>query len=263
VEPLVASIAIVYGLAAFATASWVHGRWFGRRPGGATFYDVYLLVLAFASACGWLAFGLPARDWSALALIAIPAGAVAGQAAVVADRAIVRTLVRRAVVGTPGGPGGARRPRGPALDPQARSLVMPARRAPRSSKVALIFRKARMSRAATGEQTLAALVGLAILEELVYRDVLLRASLALPGVVLDALALAGTLIAFALAHVDHGWPHVLAKLPLGALCLLLVLASSSVLPAIATHLVFNVRAWHDRRPLDASRASPQRVRAAA
>jgi hypothetical protein len=69
----------------------------------------------------------------------------------------------------------------------------------------------------------------------------------LPEPWLVALALAGTLAAFATSHVWFGWTHVLAKLPLGALALICVLAVGNVVPAVIAHVVFNLRIWSEIR----------------
>jgi membrane protease YdiL (CAAX protease family) len=94
---------------------------------------------------------------------------------------------------------------------------------------------------------LVALTAIGALEELVYRGVLLSACLLVPVAALRDAALAATVAAFALSHVWYGWPHVLAKLPLGVLALASALAFGTVLAAVAAHVVFNAAVWRDLR----------------
>lgn len=93
---------------------------------------------------------------------------------------------------------------------------------------------------------LGTVLAVAVAEEAFYRGVLLRAALLPPGWVGPALAVA-TVAAFALAHVTFGWPHVLAKAPLGAVAAAAALAFGSVLPALVAHLWFNFSVWRDLR----------------
>jgi membrane protease YdiL (CAAX protease family) len=80
----------------------------------------------------------------------------------------------------------------------------------------------------------------AFFEEILYRGYLVTLCQEIPNIPLSNAALAATVFAFALAHSYAGLPNPLAKLPLGIIALALVLTSGALLPAILTHVVFNI-----------------------
>lgn len=85
------------------------------------------------------------------------------------------------------------------------------------------------------------LVACAVLEELVFRGLLVWAALAVGGVG-GAAALAAVTALFALSHAELGPGQALAFLPLSVIALALTLATGSVVPAVTAHVVVNVRA---------------------
>jgi membrane protease YdiL (CAAX protease family) len=93
---------------------------------------------------------------------------------------------------------------------------------------------------------LGTVLAVAAAEEAFYRGVLLRAALLPAGWVGPALAVA-TVVAFALGHVTFGWPHVLAKAPLGVGAAVATVVLGSVLPALVAHVWFNLSVWRDLR----------------
>ncbi|WP_454084209.1 CPBP family intramembrane glutamic endopeptidase [Georgenia sp. Marseille-Q6866] len=118
----------------------------------------------------------------------------------------------------------------------------------RASQVSrpLFSRVARQSRPAAVEAprpvtVTGHLVACAVLEELVFRGLLVGAALAVGGVG-GAAALVAVTVLFALSHAELGPGQPLAFLPLSVIALALVLLTGSVLPAVTAHVVVNVRA---------------------
>jgi membrane protease YdiL (CAAX protease family) len=101
---------------------------------------------------------------------------------------------------------------------------------------------------AAGRGALGAMVAIAVLEEILYRGLLLQLVALSPSPALRALGAAFVVIMFCLSHVWFGWAQVAAKLPLSVGATAAVLLTGSVLPAIVAHVVLNVMAW---RHLDA------------
>ena len=87
--------------------------------------------------------------------------------------------------------------------------------------------------------TSAVLVG--ILEELIFRGILVHLCLIIPFKQLIPFALAFNIIWFSLSHIEFGWPNVISKTPLGIITLLGTLITGSVLFAVIVHVVFNLR----------------------
>jgi Type II CAAX prenyl endopeptidase Rce1-like len=96
-----------------------------------------------------------------------------------------------------------------------------------------VWRHPRMS-------TLSLRILVAPFEEMVYRGYLVMLCQEIPDRILYAVALAFTVLAFALAHIYSGPVQAAAKLPLGLLTLVAVLASNALLPAIVAHVLFNL-----------------------
>jgi hypothetical protein len=199
---VVAAVA-VYSLACAPTAALVQSLWpTQRRP---AFLPVYVGTLVAVAAVAAVALRLPGLRWSSWTLAALLVGLFAGEVAVRADAWIRRRLTRRARY-TP--------------------VMRPAVAAPPTAAHA----------------TLALLLAVAVVEEVLYRGVLVDLSLELP-VAAAAACIAATVLAFAAAHVYWGWIEMLAKLPLGLAALAASLPFRVVLGAIAAHVVFNTRAW--------------------
>jgi membrane protease YdiL (CAAX protease family) len=199
---VVAAVA-VYSLACAPTAALVQSLVPAkRRP---PFLPVYLGTLLAVAAVAGVALRLPGLRWSSWTVVAVVVGLAAGEVAVRADAWIRRSLTRRTRYV-------------PAMRPAVAAPPMAA------------------------HATLALLLGVAVLEEVLYRGVLVDLSLELP-VVAAAACIAATVVAFAAAHVYWGWVEMLAKLPLGLAALAASLPFRVVLGAIAAHVVFNTRAW--------------------
>lgn len=84
-------------------------------------------------------------------------------------------------------------------------------------------------------------------EEILFRGVLLNFCLAAGSLPLISFWLLCLVLAFALIHIQMGWPNVLAKIPLSLLTTLSVLLFKGVLVAIIAHGVFNSMAWEQLR----------------
>lgn len=91
------------------------------------------------------------------------------------------------------------------------------------------------------------LVAVAVGEELVFRGLLTRLALLLPGVWLAAGGLVVAAAVFACSHVFFGWVQVLAKTPLALAACAATLLTGNVLAAVVAHVVFNVWVWRYRR----------------
>jgi len=202
---VVAAVA-VYSLACAPTAALLQSLWPARRcPPFLPLYVGTLLAVAVVAAA---ALRLPYLRWSLWTPVAVLVGLAAGEAAVIADAGIRRALTRRTRFG-----------------PAMRLAPPPATAAPAASGGALAF-----------------LLTVAVLEETLYRGVLVDLSLELP-VAAAAACVAATVAAFAAAHVYWGWVEMVAKLPLGLAALLASLPFRVVLGAIAAHVFFNTRSW--------------------
>lgn len=86
------------------------------------------------------------------------------------------------------------------------------------------------------------LEAVAVLEEIIYRGVLLSIALWLPAGP-RFVAIAGVVLIFALSHVSFGFAQATAKLPLGIVATLLTFGAGSVLPAAVAHGVVSAIAW--------------------
>lgn len=86
-----------------------------------------------------------------------------------------------------------------------------------------------------------------VLEELVFRGVLLQLCLGFASWTAIGIALTAMVLMFALSHVWYGVEHVIAKLPLSVVTTVLVLAMGTVWPAVVTHVIFNVEILRKRR----------------
>jgi len=83
------------------------------------------------------------------------------------------------------------------------------------------------------------LMAIAVLEELVYRGLLLDFCFRLPGFGWQVTGVAGMTIWFALVHVWYGWVHVAAKAPLSIVATALALLGGGPAAAVLAHVMFN------------------------
>jgi hypothetical protein len=242
------AILVVYSLSAGSLAVHIHSRLLaGKRS---SFWTVYNCILAFTVAWGFLLFqpgqilGNSLTAW----ILSIPTGIVAGWMAGWAERAIIRGISRRQLVlanrSDPNGSSNtvwrARRTR---LD-HVRSAPTTAGRGAKRRDIGL-HKGPQSFQLSPAELQFGfwPIMVASVLEELVYRGFLVQVCFLLPNRFLIVMALAGTLLVFALSHIQFGWLHVLAMSPLSALALVAVLSFGTVLPAVVAHIIFNIRVW--------------------
>jgi Type II CAAX prenyl endopeptidase Rce1-like len=245
-------ILVVYSVSSSSLAVHIiNSRWLaGKRN---SFWTVRNWVMAFTVAWGFVLFpagqifGNSPSAW----VLSIPFGIVAGWVAGWADRAIIRRTSRwQQISANRSGPKGSSTTRltHNAVPRNLRpSLIPTAGQAARRRDIGLHEGRQSFRLSATELQFGFWSIAIAsVLEELIYRGFLVQVCFLLPNRFLIAVALAGTLIVFALSHIQFGWSHVLAKFPLGALALISVLYFGTVLPAVAAHVVFNIGVWKGR-----------------
>jgi hypothetical protein len=243
-DPYALAIAVVGGLGALSLAAHIYTRWFMSL--GARFSVVYGLVLTLVSVFGiWVVGSYRIVPTSLTSVgLSLAVGLVAGIAATLSDRSILRALGRRQA---------RMRSRGARTRPQPPRL-----RDLRSRPGTQLGRERRqlgLQRVQTKREPsfdisrdgLLTLASVGALEELEFRGALLGACFLLPWPALRVAALAATVAAFALTHVWYGWPHVLAKFPLGLLALIAAIAVGNVLAAIVAHVFFNAAVWRELR----------------
>lgn len=244
-NPYAIAVLAVYALSSPTLAEVAYHNGLAAR--GWRFATLHVAVMGFVVVWGALVFDLRGtfRTTAAGLTASVLVGISAGFAASWCDRKIVRALWRRAsaeggrpirrgrpaVFSTPyAGPFAA--PRASACDAHA-LRASPPRRDTQESPV--------RDYGATW------LVVVAVLEEVIYRGLLVRACFLLPTVSWVVAALVASAVLFALAHLRYGWTHVLAKLPLGALTLTAAVGLGTVWPAVVTHVVFNLKVLRDAR----------------
>jgi hypothetical protein len=218
------AITVSYALGSVALASHIQMRWLGGR--WLSFWVIRAAIMTFAVCCGFVLFGPtavlgePRLDWILLAV----GGLAGGWIALHLDRVIVRHFERSAF---------AKKSKAGS----ARALEF------RNLQIRNVISPSRPGVAENVGFTLMPVLITAVLEELVYRGVLVKSCFALPNGVLVVAALTVTCLAFALNHIGFGWPHILAKLPLSVLALAATLISGTVFPAILAHAAFNAAIW--------------------
>jgi len=85
----------------------------------------------------------------------------------------------------------------------------------------------------------------AIGEEIIFRGFLWQFSLLMPSLWLNYTVLIFSVILFGASHISMGKGQFLAKTILGTCCLASVLFAHSILPAIITHVIFNICAYQE------------------
>jgi len=251
---------VAYCLASFSLSAHIYSRWLAAR--GVPFLVVHCFVLGLISGWGFMIIdprhilGTSPSGW----VLALPVGIGSGAIAVWSDRAIIRHLSRRHLVR-----GQRFSRRSPGIDRnrfrEAHGVVRvrPVSATTQPAKSHSINPRGRNYLPGSGEvlqSGLSSIVVVAILEELLFRGLLVQACFLLPTDLLIAAALSMSVVMFALSHVSFGWPHVIGKLPLGAIAIIGVLTLGTILPAIIAHVLFNVRVWRDQisQPVFAGRS---------
>jgi hypothetical protein len=209
--------AVVLGVGGSTVATRLRQRWLVFH--GVSFAVVYGVTLALAVACGAMAFGgaplllSPVTRWP----VDVALGIIVGWAGFAADRAINRRWRRRELGRRPSRPVGSR----------SEQRVWRAMAAPAD--------------VSTGEpSSMRDVLAIAVLEEAVFRGVLLRFALSTEATPLVAALLVAIIGVFALEHVHFGWSHVAGKLPYSAAVTVGAVGLGSSVMAIAAHVVLNL-----------------------
>jgi membrane protease YdiL (CAAX protease family) len=188
-----------------------------RRP---RFLPIYVLTMSAVAAVALATLSLPSVTESSPRSLAFSTllGLGAGVLAIRCDSAVRRLAQRKA----------RQRRRGPSVTPPPG----PARAAPGTVEVV-----------DGSVATLGLLLTVALLEEVLFRGILVDLTLDLSSTALAVAGLAGTVAVFASAHVYWGLIELLAKLPLGVLALAAALPFRCVVGAVAAHVLFNAWSW--------------------
>ncbi|MDF0602556.1 CPBP family intramembrane metalloprotease [Psychromarinibacter sp. C21-152] len=227
------AILAALSLGSFNIAAHIAARWGGDAT--AALPSVCVAVNAAIIAFGALivpAGALFPPD-AVRSAVALGAGAAAGWAAFRLDLALGRRWRQR--------PAPRRAPA--AEEPRIRAIR--ARPLPTRGGRAAVARRGgsvtRFGEAGRGARfRLWHLIVLAAEEEVIFRGFLVTLALSLPHPALNVAALIVTTAAFCVSHLTYGWRHAAGKVPLAVLALGLVLATGTVLGAVAVHVVFNL-----------------------
>lgn len=87
----------------------------------------------------------------------------------------------------------------------------------------------------------------AVLEELLFRGILVNAIFLVPGPSLKAALLLVNVFLFGLVHLSLGWDQVMAKTVLGALTTFALLVFGSLVFPILIHLFINIYAYQENK----------------
>jgi len=209
--------AVVLGVGGSTVATRLHQRWMAIH--GVSFTAVYGVTLIVAIVCGTLALGtVPLLLPSVVRLpIDLALGLVIGGGAFAIDRAINRRWQRRDL----------RRLSSQPVIPRNEQRVWRATSAP-----------AHVS--ATEPASRRDLVVIAVLEEVVFRGVLIRIALSVTSTAVIGMLLLAITVVFALEHLHFGWSHVAGKLPFSAAVTVAAAVLGSTVIPIAAHLTLNL-----------------------
>ncbi len=217
------------------------------------FLYVYVAIMALVVGCSTQVLDLPAMimglSWITTLLLALPAGLVAGWIAwrleLTTKRQLRKYSVRRQLRSRQNralyGGAGSRAPGG--YWPQGSlHFVRPELS---SSQAALVQPNAKRgaSRSITRRQLLIWLLAAGILEEVLFRGVIVYLDLRLPSITLVIAGLSASVLVFALSHLRLGYGDALTKFLLGLLALLVVLLTGTIIAAMIAHAFFNLCAW--------------------
>jgi membrane protease YdiL (CAAX protease family) len=236
-----AAIVVVLSLSSFSLASHIHSRWLRRRH--VPFLTSYACILVLVAVGGALIqdprrwFGGGVSGWMVSVLLGIPIWQIATRC----DRYIVRALERRSALGRRRLAGTSHAFGEPWSAIRAAQPIEDRSRSPRRADPSRALRDRPTGLALLEHQPSAwGLVVVGCLEELPYRAILVQSCLALGGGAATGLALAGTVVAFGLSHVEFGWSHVVSKTCFGGLALVGALVTGNAACALVAHALFNL-----------------------
>ncbi len=253
----------IYALAAVAIclvscvalSAHVHARWLSAR--GVDFMSAHCVILAVvvAGASTVLTVRGVFGEVGVRTLWLAPFAAMGGWLSVWADRSIVRRYLRQRDRKRNAGPGARELGR---LTPQVRSVKGVFGRKQSSARTVGAERmQERWDAMPSGMRLrLPTILGIAALEELVFRGALFRLIGGVGGIATMAFLIVVVGSVFCLSHVFFGWVHVFAKAPLCAIATLLSLVAGGPLLAVVAHVYFNWTIW--RQTTNASRSTATR-----
>lgn len=242
------AILVVYSLSCGALTDYLQVRCLGFRRD--VYLPLYVGVQAVVAGCALLVLDLPRItqcSWRTAGL-ALPVGIAAGAVAWWGDAAVKRLLRKRQ-----------------GRSPQRRRVRTWLQEGDGAGWLRSVQREFKVRRPDHFRLTggpgpryagLGWLLLAGMLEEVLFRGVLVDLVLSLYSPVWIVLCLLATVVVFALSHLSLGYYEVFAKLPLGLVTLLVALLMHSVLPAIIAHGYFNFWAWHGLS--QAAAAAPSR-----
>jgi membrane protease YdiL (CAAX protease family) len=233
------AVLVVVGFSSFSLAGQVYSRWLIRSR--LTFSAFYCIILATFVVWGISTVGLePLGTMShSIALWGAGIGAAAGFVAWRMDRLLIRKIARAR--NRSGTVRRQNRAEEPALTAMRRSISDDSGFAARRRVGYQKMQQNRKRVLGDDEWTKITGVAVAVLEECVYRGLLLHTvERSFDGFTLILAALALT-IAFAFSHIWFGLDHVVAKFPLSFILLFLALAFHNIFAPIAAHVLYNYR----------------------
>jgi Type II CAAX prenyl endopeptidase Rce1-like len=227
----------LWGTTGMAVASHVHGRWLEDRRKVST-VTVYLIVLGLVAGSGMAVLGTAVvwnGDWMGLGA-SLPIGLLVGMLAWHSDVHLGRTLAPRTRT----------TPRRPVHVSRVRPIGMAS--GSRAAHRVAVNRWGARDRDAATQITLTRLLAGAMLEEIVYRGVLVQIAITEASRWATVPLLLIAVVAFGVSHLPFGWSQALAKLPLSILAMAATLATGTIVAAVIGHVLFNYRVWlHYRR----------------
>jgi membrane protease YdiL (CAAX protease family) len=238
------TIAVAMCLGTYSLASHLRDNWLVRWK-QLEFWTAHLLAMCavIVWACIFLNPVTMFQTSLMKGMLSIQAGIVLGWAVIRVDRWIVRFIARRSLSNGTRETVGQRRSR---IERRPGWTVRPVgSTGGPSDRKNTSWSARRSDRSAKPLSSVWVLVAIGVLEEIIFRGFLVEACFMIPSRAWMVLALIGSVLVFALAHVQFGWAQVFAKLPLGALTIASVLALGTVIPAILIHAIFNWSVWRD------------------
>ena len=199
-----------------------------RHQSGSSFILLYGSMLLAVIAFQWIVSGPravlgSAHSWQLL-LLSLPVCGWLGYLTYAAEKKLVHALYKARSAALP--------------------VASPFDAAPRARSKKLAYGKAGFTR--IQDTGMSMLLLLAILEELVYRGVLMGIIWQIPhGGIIRGIALAAIVVAFAASHIVFGLENMISKIVLSSMTTASAIVLGNVMGAIVIHLAFNYRLWRN------------------
>lgn len=214
---------VIYAVGSGTLAHFVSIRLLRRSQTFLTVYILLMMLTLITAMIAGISFWMSPTGW----IVALPLGYLTNLAAQRSERLLQQRLRWRQRSRA-----AAHRLSGSLL-PRRQPLIPPAN----------FFAISQAFGGITGYHLLILLLIAAMLEELLYRGIVVTLIWHLTQPVVMILALASSVFAFGLAHQRQGTTEFLGKLLLGCLLLGIVLVSQSVIPAVVCHIFYNWSTW--------------------